>query len=564
MRPQYLDQMDLERERGITIKMAPVQMHYRAEDGEQYTLNLIDTPGHSDFAYEVSRALQAVEGAVLLVDGVQGIQAQTLSNFRMATRAGLTIIGAVSKVDLRPPHLESTVASTAALLGVSPQAIVRLSGKTGEGVGALLEAIVRTVPPPRVASQSQAAVSRALIFDSQFDDHKGIVAYVRVVEGAYRAHDSVKLLRAETSCTLKEIGYFAPQLTKKQMLAEGEIGYCATGLKDPQRVRIGDTIARFDEATGEIEGTQPLSGYREPAPVVFVSFYPDGETKFEDLEEALMRLRLNDAALTIEREANEALGRGLRVGFLGQLHFDITSDRLRREFRMSFLTSFPSVQYRVISGGQELIVREPHEWPERADRVFQPMIRAEIVTPEIYVGRVMNLKNVFDLTVLEVKNLGENLVLEASMPLHELIRDFDDQLKSVSSGFASLSYEIADEAEADVEKLEILIAEEVEPALTRIVPRRDLEREARVTVERLRDLLPREQFAVALQARARGRIIARETLPALKKDVTGYLYGGDRSRKMKLWKKQKRGKEKLKGMGRVTVPVHVFRELLKK
>lgn len=558
MRPQYLDRLPLERERGITIKMAPVRMAYTLE-GNAYILNLIDTPGHSDFSYEVSRALAAVEGAILLVDVSQGIQAQTIANFRVAERAGLAILGAVNKIDLNLPHVEKAVDSLAKLLRVSQEEIFKISGKTGQGVPELLAAVVRCVPPPR---EPREKVPRALVFDSLYDDHKGIVAFVRVVAGEYVAGARGMLYASGADFPIKEVGCFKPEVTPAKTIGQGEIGYIATGLKEPALVKIGDTITLKERI--QTLPFIPLAGYREPAPVVFVSFYPDGDTKFEDLEEAFSRLRLNDAALHIDPEANDALGRGLRIGFLGQLHFEITSDRLSREFNCNFIASFPSVVYRVKSGQKEFVVKQPQDWPAKVDRAFQPMIKFEIVTPAPEVSKVIGLKSVFELTVREVKNMGEYVVLAGVMPLAELIRDFDDQLKSVSAGYASFSYELGEEAPAEVEKLEILLAGSVEPALTRIVPKKDLEREARSAVERLKEFLPREQFAVAIQAQALGRIIARETIPALKKDVTGYLYGGDRSRKMKLWKKQKRGKERLKGVGKVHVPVEVFRELLKK
>lgn len=559
MREQYLDQLELERERGITIKMAPVRMKYIL-DGKEYILNLIDTPGHSDFAYEVSRALQAVEGAVLLVDVTKGIQAQTLSNFRAAKKAGLTIIGAVNKIDLQPERAEKEAQSLANLLGVNPSEIHRLSGKTGEGVENLLKDIIRRVPPPSVpeVNYRRRGESRALIFDSLYDDHKGILAYIRVFDGEFQAGDELVFFAGKIKCRAKEIGFFAPEFRPVSKLKAGEIGYIATGLKEPALVKIGDTVF-----SGTGVGT-PLSGYKEPAPVVFISFYPDGATEFDDLKRGMERLRLNDAALSFEPDKNEALGRGLKVGFLGQLHFEITSSRLERDFGLEFLTSFPSIAYKVKDRGNWFVVKDAHDFPDNPEAVMQPMIKIEILSPANFLSSVVNLKNIFDLEILEIRNMGENILLLGRMPLAELIRDFDDQLKSVSAGYASFNYELTDDAPAEVLKLEILVAGEVVPALTRIVPKKDAEREGRISVERLKELLPRQQFAQALQARVQGRIVAREDIPALRKDVTGYLYGGDRSRKMKLWKKQKRGKEKLAGMAKVNIPPEVFREILKK
>jgi GTP-binding protein LepA len=616
MRPQYLDQLELERERGITIKMAPVRMlwyphreaariatpnsannfrgdsrpndsHVFASDSG-YILNLIDTPGHSDFSYEVSRALNAVEGAVLLVDATKGIQAQTLSNFRAAKRAGLAIIGAVNKVDLfegqgSASPVDRAASALAELLGVEPQEILRVSGKSGAGVPELIKAIVERVPPPRERDLPAGFGGRALIFDSLYNDHKGILAFIRVFDGAISAGDDIELIAGDARCRVKEVGYFAPELKAATTLAAGEIGYLATGLKEPARIKIGDTVLDTNVhkyATNSTNGNPirairgssvrireslALPGYREPSPVVFISFYPDGTTKFEDLKRGLERLRLTDAALSFEPDANEALGRGMKVGFLGQLHVEIVASRLEREFNVQFLTSFPSIAYRVRTGGVERIVKDAHEFPSDADAVFQPMIKVEMLAPSAYLGALVNLKQTFNLDIIEIQNIAENVVVIARMPLAELIRDFDDQMKSVSAGYASFSYELDGEASAEVEKLEILVAGDVASALTRIVFKKDLEREARSTVERLKELLPREQFVQAIQARAQGRIIARETIPAMKKELGNFgKNGGDRTRKMKLWKKQQRGKERLQERARVHLPVEVFREILKK
>lgn len=554
MRPQYLDQLDLERERGITIKMAPVRMLYSVNK-KDYIYNLIDTPGHSDFSYEVSRALAAVEGGILLVDGTKGIQAQTISNLRAARKAGLAIVGAVNKIDLDLPNLEKTVDALAELLGVSRDAVYRVSAKTGEGVKEILDAVAKTLPkPPDRTSQG----TQALIFDSLYDEHKGIVAYARVFGGNIAPGADVTLLSNGAVFRAKEVGYFAPELKSLPSLDEGGIGYIATGLKEPNLVKIGDTLTRNDDPAG------PRAGYREPGSVVFISFYPDGATEFDDVLRSFEELRLSDPALSLEPEASDALGRGIKVGFLGQLHFEITASRLRDEYGLDFLTSFPSVAYRIVEAGKERIVKQAKDFPDKADVVYQPMIYVEILTPSAYMSEVLSLNQVYDFEIGDIKNFGDNLLITATMPLAELLRDFDDKLKSVSSGYASFTYELSGEVPGEVEKIEILIAGEVVSALTRIVPRADLEREGRQSVERLKKFLPRQQFVQSIQAKARGRIIARETVPALRKDVTGYLYGGDRSRKMKLWKKQRRGKEKLKAMARVRLSPEIFREILKK
>lgn len=564
MKEQYLDQLDLERERGITIKMAPVRMNYTL-GAIPYTLNLIDTPGHSDFSYEVSRALRGVEGAILLVDVTKGIQAQTLSNYRNAKKAGLTVVGAVNKIDLPSARTEAVAAELAALIGKDPGDIFRISGRTGKGVPELLAAVVRDIPPPKPDAVLRQGGARALVFDSLYDDHKGILAFVRVVEGLFRSGDEMEFLATGAKCKIKEVGMFMPQPTPSPALEEGEIGYIATGFKEPAQVAIGDTAAKIPLGMkSEVKKIAALSGYKKPSPVVFISFYPDGTTEFDGLKRGLERLRLTDAALDFEPDSNEALGRGLKVGFLGQLHFEITASRLEREFNCAFITSFPSIAYRVIERGAERVVKDPHDFPADPDKVLQPMISIEILVPASYLHHVLAFQESYELEVHNIENIGEHAVVHGTMPLAELIRDFDDQLKSATAGYASFSYEQSHEAPAKVERLEILVAGEVVPALTRIVFTRDVEREGRVTVERLKKLLPAQQFSQAIQARAQGRIIARETIAAQRKDVTGYLYGGDRSRKMKLWKKQKKGKEKLQDLGRVHVPVDVFREILKK
>jgi GTP-binding protein LepA len=588
MKAQYLDRMPLERERGITIKMAPVRMEYEttADGGDghraggaarqKYVLNLIDTPGHSDFGYEVSRALAAVEGAILLVDGTKGIQAQTLSNLRAAQKAGLAIIPAVNKIDLALPQIERVVEATAELLGVAPSAVHRVSAKTGAGVTELLDEVVRKVPPPKSKDsnlKTSAHVSRALIFDSLYDDHKGIIAFVRVFEGEFKAED-MKFIASAANFKPKEVGYFFPDLKVAEKIKEGEMGYIATGLKEPALVKIGDTVIIGDASAGGAGGAHggvahekslALHGYKEPGPVVFISFYPDGATKFDDLKRAFERLRLNDAALSFEPDSNEALGRGLKVGFLGQLHFEITSDRLLREYNLEFLTSFPSIAYRVQSGGVTSVIKQPQDFPDHPEKVWEPIVDLEVLVPQKYLSAVLSLQTTFDIEVGEVKTLGENLLIESKMPLRELIRDFDDQLKSSSQGYASFTYELAGERESEVEKLEILLVDEVVPALTRIVPKKDVEREGRQTVERLKNLLPQEQFSQAIQARAQGRIIARETIAAMKKKLGDFgKNGGDRTRKMKLWKKQERGKERLQSTARASISPEVFREILKK
>ncbi len=560
MKAQYLDQLELERERGITIKMAPVRMAYTL-NVKPYTLNLIDTPGHSDFSYEVSRALAAVDGAILLVDASQGIQAQTLANFHAAKKTGLKVIGAVNKIDLNPPRLEDVIKSTAELLGVSEGEIFRVSGKTGQGAEELLAAVIKQIPGPKNLGTKESC--QALVFDSFYHEHKGIVAAVRVFDGEFLASQKAFLLATNTEFKIKELGYFAPELKTFDKLDNGQIGYIATGLKDPEVLKIGDTITLNN-------ATPALPGYKEPQPVVFVSFYPEEADDYEDLRNALGKLRLNDSALKFEPDFNEFLGRGFKSGFLGRLHFEITAERLEKEFDLKTVHSFPSVAYRIkLKNGQWATINYPEDFPADYLAAEEPVARVEILIPSEYLGSVMGLQQGFRLRDVTTQNLGKNtLLVSAQLPLAELIRDFDDQLKSVSAGYASLSYEVSEYQKTEVSKLEVLVAGQKVSGLTRIVHKDDLEREARKTVEKLRELLPKQQFAQALQAMANGRILAREDIPAMKKLLGSFgKTGGDRTRKMKLWKKQKRGKERLKeraSKSKINIPAKVFKELLKK
>lgn len=565
MKPQYLDQLELERERGITIKMAPVRMRYTLDD-ILYILNLIDTPGHSDFSYEVSRALAAVEGAILLVDATQGIQAQTLANCDAAQRAGLTLIGAVNKIDIAGEEaVRESASALARLLAVPPDQILRVSGKTGVGVPELLKAVVERIPSPRSLDPH---ISRALIFDSLYDDHKGVIAFVRVFGGRFELGAPLRFLATAASSKCKEAGYFAPALTSSGGLRAGDIGYLATGIKDPDKLTIGDTIVSDRSAEGGSDAELKLPGYREPKPVVFVSFYPEDPNRYDELRQALARLRLTDSSLRFESEVSEVLGRGWKGGFLGRLHFEITAERLAREFNIATVHSFPSVEYRVAArqGAELASITNPKDFPDEHGRVEEPVVRVELLTPPAYLGSTLGLTDRFRLSGIETETMNEKIRIRAKLPLADLIRDFDDKLKSVSQGFASLAYEFLGWEPASVEKLVIRLVGNDVPGLTRIVFAGDVEYEARRTVEKLKELLPREQFTQSIQAVVRGRIIARETVPAMRKDVTGYLYGGDRTRKMKLWKKQQAGKKRLAERAAVHLPkisAAIFRELLK-
>ncbi|MFA5099068.1 MAG: translation elongation factor 4 [Candidatus Paceibacterota bacterium] len=550
MKAQYLDSLELERERGITIKMAPVRMNY-VFNGKPYVLNLIDTPGHSDFGYEVSRALSAVEGAILLVDAASGIQAQTLANFESAQKAGLKIIGAVNKVDMASPEqIESALSELSRLLNVKPEEIFKISGKTGLGVKELLNAVIERVSAP----SKHGSATQALIFDSLYDEHKGVIAFVRVFGGSFKPGEDTKLLSNNKQFKIKEVGYFSPALKKEDILNEGETGYIATGLKDPDSVKVGDTI-----------GEKALPGFKTPQPVVFVSLYPEEGDDYDNLKVALNKLRLNDSSFTIFPTTSEALGRGFQAGFLGKLHFEIVVQRLEREFGVKTINSFPSVSYKVMQRqGDWTVIENPKDFPDDYLKVLEPITAIKIIVPLAKLGDVLKLKNSFRFSQMETEINGEKVVISATLPLADLVSDFDDQLKSVSSGFASFSYNVVDYREAQVRRLDIRIANGIAHGLSRIIPEKDVESISRKMVEKLKELLPKKQFTQAIQAMVGGRIIARETITALKKDVAGYLYGGDRSRKMKLWKKQKRGKKKLLKMAEgVEIPVKIFKDLLK-
>ncbi len=563
MQPQYLDQLESERERGITIKMAPVRMSYTL-GAIPYILNLIDTPGHSDFGYEVSRALLAVEGAILLVDATQGIQAQTLANFEQAKKSGLKIIGAINKVDVaQEEFIAQSLKELSELLEIPETDILKVSGKTGLGVSELLAKVIKEIPPPKKIAGNH--LSRALIFDSMYDEHKGIIAAVRVFNGNFKmlGKDDAPyaLLATRENFKPKDLGFFSPKLKSSAGLSEGEIGYIATGLKDPDKLKIGDTIA--ENFSAEI-----LPGFKEPKPVVFVSFYPAESDDYENLKSAFGRLRLNDSAIQIEPDASEVLGRGFKGGFLGRLHFEIAAERLSKEFHVETVHSFPSVAYRVQTGKGWEIVKNPKDFPTENLGVEEPIAKVEILAPVEYLGAILQLAQSFRFRGIETKNFGSRIIVSSRLPLADLIRDLDDQLKSGTQGFASLGYEIMGYESADVKKVEIMVAGHVIPGLTRIIPTSDVERESRVMVARLKDLLPKEQFSQAIQALVGGRIIARETIPAMRKllGVFGKT-GGDRTRKMKLWKKQKKGKEKLKEMAeksQIKIPAHIFKDLLKK
>lgn len=556
MRDQVLDKMDLERERGITIKMQPVRMEFQGT-----VLNLIDTPGHIDFSYEVSRAIRAVEGAILLVDATQGVQAQTLTVLEMAKQAGLVIVPVVNKVDLPFAQVEETKEQIMKLLGVSSESILEVSGKTGQGVPELLSEIKKRVPPPQESFPGTRS-SRSLIFDFEYGAHRGVIVYARVMDGVIRAGDQLRFTALNETFSVLELGTFSPEKVQKQELRAGEIGYIVTGIKRAIQASVGDTLTHMRDVL------PPVPGYQSVQPLVWASIYPESQDDFVLLRQSLERLKLSDSSISFEEEASGTLGRGFRVGFLGMLHLEIISERLKREHNLALVVATPTITYEVErKDGAREVVYNPALFPDEGElaKVFEPWIEATIITPIEYVGDLMPLLHEHEATVTSVEQFGDNrneIIL--SMPLRELMRNFFDRLKSVTSGYASLSYKLAGMHEADVVRLDVLVADERVAAFSRIVPRRRIERESEDVVDRLRNLLPRQMFDFKIQAKALGRIIASRSLSGIKKVLGDFgKNGGDVTRKMKLIEKQKRGKKKMKAMGRVNIPNDVFLKVMK-
>jgi GTP-binding protein LepA len=557
-RPQLLDSMDLERERGITIKAQAVRVEYTAEDGQLYRLHLIDTPGHVDFTYEVSRSLAACDGALLLVDASQGVEAQTVANTYLAVDSGLELIPAMNKIDLPGAEPERVAGEIAELIGIDPDGVIRISAKTGEGVTELLEALVAQVPPPE---GDLDAAPRALIFDSEFDQYRGVIAYVRVVDGTLRKDDQIVAMQAGTHAEIDEIGFFGPEMTAVDALHAGEVGYVITGIKDVSHLRVGDTLTTRAGAASE-----PLPGYREIKPMVFCGLFPVETNQFPDLRDALEKLELNDAALTWEPETSEALGFGFRCGFLGLLHMDIVRERLEREYDLELLATAPTVEYDVtLMNGEEVVVHSPSDMPDRAEiaAIQEPYIRATILTPKEHVGAVMELCQERRGTHVDMTFLSQERVqLHYDLPLAEIVLDFFDQLKSRTKGYASLDYELIGMREGDLVKLDILLSGDKVDALSMVVHRDKAYPAGRVLTERLRKQIPRQQFEVAIQAAIGAKIIARESVKPMRKDVIAKCYGGDISRKKKLLERQKAGKKRMKQVGRVEVPQEAFLAVL--
>ncbi|MDO5033968.1 MAG: translation elongation factor 4 [Actinomycetaceae bacterium] len=552
MRDQYLDRLDIERERGITIKSQAVRIPWEV-DGEPYALNMIDTPGHVDFSYEVSRSLAACEGAVLLVDAAQGIEAQTLANLYMALGNDLTIIPVLNKIDLPSAQPEKYAAEIAGLLGVDESEIFRVSGKTGEGVAELMNAIVDQVPPPVGEAEKPA---RAMIFDSVYDTYRGVVTYVRMVDGSLAPHEKIRMMSTGTDHEVLEIGVISPEPVPTKGLAVGEVGYVITGVKDVRQSKVGDTV------TTVVRGADtPLAGYEEAKPMVYSGIYPIDGSDFTNLREALEKLQLNDAALTFEPESSAALGFGFRCGFLGLLHLEIVRERLEREFNLDLIATAPNVIYEVTAeDGTEIVVTNPSEYPDgKIKEVREPVVRATILTPTEYVGSVMELCQNRRGTMGGMEYLSEDRVeLHYTLPLAEIVFDFFDSLKSRTRGYASLDYESAGQAAADLVRVDILLNGEQVDAFSAIVHRDAAYSYGLKLTKKLKELIPRQQFEVPVQAAIGSRVIARETIKALRKDMLAKCYGGDISRKRKLLEKQKEGKKRMKSIGRVDVPQEAF------
>ncbi len=561
MRAQYLDQMDLERERGITIKLAPVTMSYQLR-ATNYQLNLIDTPGHVDFSYEVSRSLAAVEGAVLLVDATQGIQAQTLANFEHAQNAGLTIIPVLNKIDL-PAALPEAAEALAELVGLPVSEVHRVSAKTGVGVPELLAAVVERVPAPR---GHESEPLRALIFDSVFDAYRGVVVFVRIVDGSITPGSRLSFLATGASSESLEVGIFTPKFKKTSALSAGEIGYIVTGLKSIQGARVGDTITTA-KAADPVVTVEPLPGYREITPMVFAGIYPADTKNSNKLRDGLEKLKLNDAALRLEPERSNVLGFGFRAGFLGLLHLDIIRERLQREFGVEVIVAMPSVAYHAEMPGGIRMIKSALDLPDPSRRIEiqEPILAVVIVTPERYVGAIMQLaqahRGVYETTE---HSSDARVLVRYTLPLAAMLTDFYDELKSVSQGYASYSYELKAYQPCDVLRMDILVGEEPMEELSSIVYTDEAQSRGRVIVEKLKNALPRQMFEVKIQAAIGGKIVASERLPAMRKDVLKGMSGGDYTRKRKLLEQQKRGKKKMKEFGRVSIPPEVYLALLKR
>lgn len=567
MMDQVLDSMELERERGITIKMQPVRMKW-ALNGQDYVMNLIDTPGHIDFSYEVSRALKAVEGSILLVDATQGVQAQTLTTLNMARESNLVIIPVVSKIDSPLARTSEVKDEIAKLLNINEKEILEVSGKTGEGVAELLNEVIRRIPAPKGESgeenyklQIDEKSFRALVFDFKYSNHSGVTVFVRVFNGQAKRNTPLTFKISGKSFTAVEVGIFSPSEVSTETLSAGEIGYIVTGIKESDIASVGDTISHVKDTL------PPLHGYFKPSPVVWASIYPESADDFAMLKLALGKLRLSDSSFTYDEETSGTLGRGFRCGFLGMLHLEIIVERLKREYSLQLIVTTPSINYEVtFNNGKKEMIFSPSLFPEdyMITKVMEPWVRVRIITPGTYIGAIMQQLYEHEAIIGDSESFGDNRTsLTLEMPLRELMRNFFNELKSMTSGYASISYEIMDMKEADVVKMEVLVADEPVPAFCKIVARRRMQEEADQTVEKLHSAIERTMFNFKIQAKATGRILASRSVSGMKKDVTDYLYGGDITRKMKLREAQKKGKKRMKERGKVNITQDVFLKMMK-
>ena len=554
MKAQLLDRMDLERERGITIKLQPVRMNYK-----DHQLNLIDTPGHVDFSYEVSRSLEACEGAILVVDATQGMQAQTLANVYLAMAADLKIIPVLNKIDLPAADVERVSKEVISLLGCKKEDILHISAKTGQGVDAVLERIVADVPPPVMSKVSE---TRALIFDSYYDDYRGVILYVRVVDGQIKKGAQIKMMATEAHGIALEVGALKPDMTPNAALETGEIGYIVTNLRSTREAKVGDTVT-----LQSVPATEALPGYQDVKPFVYAGFFPESNEYYQELKDAVEKLSLSDSALQFELENSPVLGFGVRIGFLGLLHMDIVRERLEREYNLDLVVTNPSTDYQVtLTTGDELDIKSAADLPDPAKiiEIREPWIRGEIVVPQDYVGAMIQLISSKRGLQKNLSYIDERTLVSFEAPLANLLTDFYDQLKSLTSGYGSFNYELADYRAEDLVRLDFYVAGERVDALAIMVHRTEADRVGRDIVGKLKEVIPRQQFPVALQAAIGGRFIAREDISAYRKDVTGYLYGGDVSRKKKLLAKQKKGKARMKRFGKVDIPAEAFTVMLKR
>ena len=559
MKEQLLDSMDLERERGITIKCHPVSMKYRAEDGQDYLFNLIDTPGHVDFAYEVSRSLAACEGALLLIDASQGVEAQTLANAQLADSQGLTIIPVINKVDLPSADVDRVSHQIEELLAIPAEEAIQASGKSGIGVDEILEAVVHRLPSPRWADHPKP---RALIFDSQYDAYRGVICYLRVFSGTFSLNAGLSLMSDQRKTQVKELGTFVPAPSPQPTLKEGEVGYVVTGIRDVADIKIGDTITLTESPAEEM-----LPGYKEVRPMVFSGLYPLDTSDYEKLKRSVGKLRLNDASFSFQAETSVALGFGFRCGFLGLLHMEIIQERLRREYELDLISTYPSVIYRVtMTTGEVIEVDNPLDLPDPSEiqKIEEPTIIARIHAPNQSIGDLLALVTEKRGTCNNTETIDETRVmLTCHLPLNEILVDFNDRLKSVTHGYGSMDYDMDEYVESSLVRMEILVNSDPVDAFSTIVHREKAENRGRALCTKLKEILPRQLFKIALQAAIGGKVIARETISAMRKDVTAKCYGGDISRKRKLLDKQKEGKKRMKQIGSVNIPQEAFVQILK-